>query len=179
MKTAKRAVPILLMLMLVGCGGHQVNTMPTSVEGRLAVYGRKVVGVAKLTLDAVDTISQARLANLPVQVAAGTMTVEAAATEERAIKAQAVAAIRVLRAVGVQAGQLVVVLQAIEVAGTDTERQKGLDAAAIILKAIQDLIAQGGVVIGDDTNKAVLGALMGQLAELLTQISLVIAEPTT
>lgn len=177
---AKVAGILTLVILFAGCGPQQPTTtptMPASVEGQLAFYGRKVIQTASLALDTVDQITQARLANVPVQVATGIWTADQAAAEEAKIKAEARKAIATLAQIGPLAKQLVITLQIIETAGSDVDQQKGIEAARLILKNIQQLIIGGGVPIGDEVSRQVLAATMGQLADLLMNVALLLPPP--
>lgn len=169
---------LLAVAFLAGCGGNQAPattpTAPASVEGQLAFYGRKVVQTASLALDTVDQVTQARLSNVQVQLAVGTITKDQVPAAEAKIKAEARQAIATLAQIGPLAKQLVVTLQIIEVAGTDVDRTKGIEAARQILKNMQQLTVQGSVPIGDETSRQVLGALMGNLADLLMNVALLL-----
>lgn len=177
-----RGIGILTLLLaavfLSGCGQNPAPTTtptaPASVEGQLAFYGRKVVQTASTALDVVDQVSQARLANVPVQVAAGVWTADQAAAETAKIKAEARKAIATVAQIGPLAKQLVVTLQLIEVATTDVDRTKGIEAARQILTNMQQLVVQGPLAIGDELSRQVLGVTLGNMADLLMKIALLL-----
>lgn len=173
-----RIPAVAFLVFLVACGGNPApTTQPPSIEGQLALYGRKVVQTANLALDTVDTITQARLANLPVQVATGVLAQDQVPAAEAKIKAEARKAILTIRDVGSQAQALAVTLQIIETASTGVDQAKGIEAARQILTNMQQLVVQGSVPIGDETSRQVLAALMGQLSDLLMNVALLLPPP--
>lgn len=162
-------------LSFMGCAGRLPPNL--SIEGRLAVYGRQVIITANGVLTSVDIITEQRLGMVQLQKATRQLDDKTAYERSEQIKADARLVIGIIGQIGSAGQSLADALRVIDQTADPGQRNTAIDTARNLILAIQRLLTEGQVKIGDDQTRRSAIGLLSQITDLLLNLALVMPQP--
>lgn len=154
---------VLLLIFLSMLAANCATKLPPNIqaEGQMAQQARQLIVLAGVVLDSVDLMTEQRLALSPPGKA-------------EAIKADARAAIMVIRDVGLAGQQLAEVLKVVDLAKEPGTRLDAIQAAQGLLRTISGLLSSGSLRVGDEATRMAVAKLLGPVSDLVLQMALLL-----
>ncbi len=169
MKTIRSLLAITAILIAAtGCASSGALNPNQQVEGRVAFYARQVITQADTALSAVEIITDQRLA----------LAANDQARQER-IKTEARAVIGVFKQVGEGGQKLAAALKEVDAATSEVDRSNRIEVVKGIVTALNKLVTDGTLSVGDDSTRASVLKLFGAVSDILLQLAFVLPQPAT